>query len=445
MLNGFTMRTSAAARLAVMGALMLALMLPLSMMRSVVGERTVRRDTAAAEIASTWGGAQTLAGVVLAVPYRYSWIDSSGRTQWATANACFLPQVLDVAGTVDPELRRRGLFSVVVYHARLKVSGRFGRPDFTPVRPAADDIKWNEATVNVGIADPRGIVHRMDLVWNGQREPFVPGVADNGLALSGVQATARGLRADENSALPFEVEIELNGTGELRFVPAGDQTSVQLTSSWPHPGFSGAPLPATRRVDATGFAATWHVPYFGRGFPPRWTTAALVNRDELKRQVDGSGFGVSLVQPVDIYQQAERSVKYAALFIVMTFVIAFLWEIMGGVLVHPVQYLFVGFAMSIFYLLLLSLSEHVGFDPAYLAASVMTIGLLAWYWTWVLQGVRRGIAMGGVLAGLYAYLYLLLRLEDYALLAGSIGVFVMLAVVMFLTRRVNWFELRLGD
>jgi inner membrane protein len=169
-----------------------------------------------------------------------------------------------------------------------------------------------------------------------------------------------------------------------------------------------------------------------------------MNADQLKAQGEASAFGVILMRPVDIYHQAERAVKYGALFIVLTFVIAFLWEIVRGSLLHPIQYLFVGFAMCVFYLLLLSLSEHFGFDRAYLAASTATIALLSWYWSRIVKGARHGASMAVTLMGVYGYLYLLLRLEDLALLAGSIGLFAMLAVVMYLTRRVNWYDLRLG-
>jgi inner membrane protein len=170
-----------------------------------------------------------------------------------------------------------------------------------------------------------------------------------------------------------------------------------------------------------------------------------VNRDQLRTALGASAFGVALVRPVDIYQQAERAVKYAALFIVLTFVIAFLWEIIHGAPVHPIQYVFIGFALCVFYLLLLALSEHIGFDLAYIAAAVANVGLIAWYWSWVVRsGARHGILMAAALSALYGYLYVLLRQEDHALLGGALGLFVMLALVMFLTRRIDWYTLTVG-
>lgn len=244
--------------------------------------------------------------------------------------------------------------------------------------------------------------------------------------------------------IPFEITVEVNGTRDLRFTPAGNETLVNLRSPWPHPSFAGAPLPQDRTITGSGFTSTWNVPYYGRSFPALWFVNT-VNREQLTQSIAAASFGVALVRPVDIYQQSERAVKYAALFIVMTFVIAFLWEIIHGVLVHPVQYLFVGFALCVFYLLLLALSEHVGFDAAYVTAATANVGLIAWYWNWVIRGgARHGLLMGVVLSALYGYLYLLLRLEDYSLLAGAVGLFVMLAAVMFLTRRIDWYTLRLG-
>jgi len=437
------MRTSPMLRLGIMGVLMVVLLVPLAMIYGVVAERESRRNSVAAEISAEAGGAQIVGGPVLVIPYRYTSTDNFGRSQASVAHLSILPDQLSIAGQVEPEIRRRALFPVIVYRAHLKISGRFSRPDLSHLRPSPDEVLWNDAMLNVGVSDPKGISRRLEASLAGQVRPFVPGVSNVGLFSTGVQAPAAGLQPTSTDPIPFSLELDLNGTRELRFLPAGNDTTVQLSSPWPHPSFVGAPLADERRIDRDGFSASWHVPYFGRGYPPAWTSAGQ-NRDQLLAQAAASAFGVALVQPVDIYLQTERAVKYAALFIVLTFVIAFLWEITGGVLLHPVQYVFLGFTMCVFYLLLLSLSEHAGFDIAYLAAAGATIILLSRYWSWLLKAAKGAWLMGAALTVLYGYLYLLLRLEDYALLAGSVGVFAALAVVMFLTRRVNWYDLRLG-
>jgi len=438
------LRTSVVVRLLVMGFLMLVLLIPLTMVQSVVTERAGRRNEVAEEISGTWGAAQTIAGPVLVVPYRCTTIDNTGKQIQTINRASFLPEVLDVQGVADTELRKRTLFKVVVYKARLKVSGRFARPEMAGLIRSGAEPLWNEATVNIGVSDPRGIARRLALKWNGQDIPFAPGITDASLFSTGLHAPAQFSVAGPDAAIPFAFDLDLNGTRDLRLVPAGSETSLQLTSQWAHPGFTGAPLPESRSVTAEGFSAAWRVPYFGRGFPQAWTDSVL-DREKLKAQADAASFGVSFVQPVDVYQQAERAVKYASLFIVLTFVVFFLYEVMRSRLLHPVQYLFVGFAICVFYLLLLSISEHVGFDVAYAVAATATTLLIGSYSVFALGGARQGVLLGVAVAALYAFLYLLLRLEDYALLAGSVGLFVMLAVLMLATRRVNWYELRLGQ
>jgi len=436
------MRTSALARLIVMGALLVALLIPLNMVQSVVSERASRRGSVVDEIAATWGGVQTIGGPVLTVPFRYIENEAEGKSR--VAQAFFLPEAFDVKGTMEPQVLVRGLFKVVVYKARLALSGRFVRPDFTGIRPAAQPL-WDDATLSVGVADPRGIAKRAVLKWNGGDVTLVPGVENSGLFSTGLRG-AVGLvpSAADAGSLPFALDLEVNGSRELKLLPAGSETTVQLTSTWPHPSFIGTPLPAFRESSAAGFTGRWTVPYFGRGYPPRWTSIGS-DVAQAKARADGSALGVGLLRPVDIYQQAERAVKYAALFIVMTFVVFFLWEIVRSRLLHPIQYLFVGFAMCVFYLLLVSISEHLGFDLAYASAAGATTLLIAGYSFHVLGGLMAGGIMGAGLITLYGFLYLLLRLEDYALLAGSVGLFAMLALLMFITRRVNWYDLRLGE
>jgi inner membrane protein len=395
------------------------------------------------QVSGDWGGAQTIGGPVLSVPYRYSWKDGAGRLQSSVNAHHFLPEALEVEGVIEPGVRARTLFSVVVYTGRLKIRGRFAPPRSANLQPAPDAILWESASISLGVSDPRGIARAIEILWNGQRKQFTPGIAPVGLFKAGIQASASGIIAEGTEPLGFEIDFDIKGTRQLRLLPSGNETTVKLTSAWPHPSFVGT-TPDSSRIDSTGFAASWRVPYFGRGFPPDWSGSEQQVNENLWRQAESSAFGVALVEPVDIYVQTERAVKYAVLFIVMTFVLAFLWEITGGVLVHPIQYLFVGFTMCVFYLLLLSIAEHRGFDTAYAIAATATIGLLSWYWSWVLGGRRQGALMGAALVVLYGYLYLLLRLEDYALLAGSAGLFAMLALVMFLTRRVDWYDLQLG-
>ena len=438
------MRNSAIARLLVMAFLTICLLIPLSMVQGVVGERAGRRSEAVTRFSEEWGGQQTVAGPVLSVPYTTTWTDNAGRIQRASGRAHVLPRDVNIEAKLNTEVRKRGIFEVTLYHTDLRVSGRFVRSDLNWIRPAPDRLHWDEATVSVGISDPSGLTRRTALTWNGRDVPFSGGVADVGVFSAGIQARVPELETvPAGTELPFNFTLSVNGTRDLRFAPTADETVVNVAAPWPHPSFVGAPLPEDRRIDSNGFTARWHVPDFGRPYPARWTNAD-VNHEQLPSQVQCSAFGVSLIQPVDIYQQAERAVKYAVLFLVLTFVVFFMWEIFSATLLHPVQYAFVGFAMCLFYLLLISLSEHAGFDVAYAISAVVTTALIGGYARAILGGRRQAVSVAASLAGIYGFLYLLLRLEDYALLAGSIGLFLVLAVMMYITRRMNWYELRLG-
>ena len=439
------MRTSATARLLVMSVLGILLLVPLWWVGGIVSERASRRAAAIEEVSATWGGPQTIGGPVLIVPYTVTWVDNFGASQRATARALFLPRSVQIDGQVTTELRRRGIFEVPVYRTTLKVTGVFARPSLSWVRPVPKQIDWDQATLQVGLGDPRGVARRAALQWQGRESQFLGGADEVGLFRTGLHA-AVPLPDTESpeTDLPFAFTLELNGTRDLRFLAAAGETAVKLASPWPHPSFSGTALPEARTVTGDGFTAQWRVQDFGRAYAGQWTSAEM-NRDLLASQAAGSAFGVSLIQPVDIYQQAERAVKYAALFVTLTFLVFFLWELFSATLLHPMQYAFVGFAICVFYLLLISISEHTGFDRAYLAASSVTTLLIAGYAAAVLGGLARGASVLAATSTLYGFLYLLLRLEDYALLAGSVGLFVVLAFVMFVTRRMNWYEMKLGD
>ena len=439
------MRYSATARLVVMGILTLALLIPVTFVYSTVRERAATRDGAVGSVSSTWGGPQMVGGPVLSIPYVYAATDASGGREEKTAFAHVLPADVHVDATLETERRRRGIFEVIVYRAQYAVRGRFQPGPLDWIRPTPERIDWSRAILSVGVSDPRGLSRRAAVTWNGRDRPFTGGVARVGLFTSGIQAeVGLDIPPAADADIPFAFALAVNGTREVRFLPAAGETTVALTASWPHPSFAGSPLPEQWEATASGFAARWRVPDFGRSYPGRWLSREMTP-EQLGTAAQASSFGVILIQPVDIYHQAERAVKYAVLFIALTFLVFFLWEIFQATLLHPVQYAFVGLALCVFYLLLVSLSEHAGFDLAYsVSASAVTL-LVGGYSRAVLKGTRPALSVASALAGLYGFLYLLLRLEDYALLAGSVAILLVLAFVMFVTRRMDWYELRLGS
>ena len=437
-------RHRAVARLIVMGILIIGLLIPITWVESIVDERASRRDEVVRDVSSTWGGPLIVAGVVLSVPYAYT-IDQSGHPMEVTGHAHILPTELHIDAPLRTESRNRGIFSVAVYQADLVVQGRFAREALTWLRPAANRIDWSGAVLSVGLSDPRALSKAAALTWNGRSHSFTAGTAAVGLFNTGIQAKLpdTGSRLEDTDAT-FAFSLSANGTREVRFTPAADDTTVSVRSTWPDPSFVGRPLPRQKTVDASGFTASWQVPNLSRSFPDHWTDFNIKDQSFAERQ-KASIFGIDLIQSVDVYRQAGRAVKYAVLFFLLTFMVFFLWEILGNVRLHPIQYAFIGFALCIFYLLLVSVSEHLSFGVAYCLASAAVTLLIGGYSLAVLRGWRQAASVVTSLSGLYGFLYLLLRLEDFALLAGSVGLLVALGLLMFVTRRMDWYEVKLEE
>ncbi len=439
------LRYNAIVELFILGALCLILMIALSMIRSLVSERAERAKSVRAEIASSWGQNQTIAGPMLIVPYRIHYSDAQGKALVRVGRARFLPERLDINGTLLPELRHRGIYETVLYGANVRVAGAFAKPDFSGWGIAPEDILWESAVVTVGIPDLRGLRGNPGLQWGGTAVKFSGGSADTKLWASGLTATIPlSSSAADGTRYPFAIDLRLNGSESIAFLPLGGETVVSLTSPWPAPSFGGAFLPESREVTASGFKARWSVSSLARSYPQRWPDAGD-NNEAIVASLSPSAFRVELYAPVGGYQKTDRSLKYGALFIVLTFVTFFLYELLSPVLLHPMQYLLVGGALCLFYLLLLSISEQAPFWIAYASASVATIALITAYSAALLRSALRVAGLATVLSFLYGYLFVLLQLEDWALLMGSIGLFLILALVMYATRRVDWGAAHTGN
>ena len=255
------MRNSAIARLGVMAVLTLILLIPLGMVSGVVGERASRRNEAVQWFATTWGGGQTVTGPVLTVPYTLTWKDDHGQQQRAVRRAHFLPKDIQFDASLVTTQRERGIFHMIVYSTELAVRGRFIRPDLSFVRPPPTSIEWGDATLSVGISDPKALTRRAAIDWNGRAEPFTSGIADVGIFSAGIQARGPALDSVQpGTEIPFTFTLSVNGTRDIRFVPAAEETVVSLNSTWRHPSFMGAALPEAPTVGTDGFKAVWRVP-----------------------------------------------------------------------------------------------------------------------------------------------------------------------------------------
>jgi inner membrane protein len=440
----FARRNATALKLLFIAVLVLLLLAPLQMVESTLRERLQRHDTAVAAITQAWGKSQRLLGPVLVVPYSYKtendeWVNGpDGRrfrdkiVRTHNAEAFFLPEQLDVKGELDPSARRLGIYSTHVYAAVLQVRGRFASPTFTAALSPTPEVHWDRARLCFAISDLRGTREALTVKWGGADLSLQPGARMDGFG-TGLHAPIKLNPAD--GPVDFSLDLTLNGSGGITFVPLGRQTSVQLRSPWRAPGFFGSFLPVAREVGDAGFTATWKVSYYGRDFPQQWaSSAAGVPTAQI---IESSGFGVNLIESVTAYRTIERAIKYGILFLGLAFATFFLFETISAVRLNALNYLLVGAALCLFYLGLLSLSEVIGFTPAYVAAagaSLLTVGL---YSLSVLHSGPRALLVSGMLGGVYGYLYLVLRMEDFSLLAGTAALFALLAAVMFATRRVE--------
>lgn len=431
--------TSPLFKLVTLGVLVLVMLIPVAKLLGLIRERQARSESVRTEVAATWGDDQTVGAAVLTIPYRYA-----GPTGPVVRQVHVLPQTVHWQGNATPRVRYRGIFDAVVYEARLHAEGTFGPLDLGSLGLRGSEILWDRATLSVGVADLAGIQQRVAIAWNGVERSSVPGSASPGLLPAGLHADLPGESLQEtDGAGTFTFDLSLRGAERLLFLPLGESTTVALSSVWPDPAFSGASLPRTRKISAQGFSAEWEVPYFGRGYPQSWHAGEL-STENLREEATRSAFGVDFVQPVDHYRLVERSTKYAILFIVLTFTTIFLLEVISPVRLHPVQYLLVGFALCLFYLLLLSLSEHLGFGISYAVASIATVILISLYGRSLLHSWRRTAPLGLSLTVLYGYLYSLLQAESLSLVMGSGGLFAILALVMYLTRNLDWWTLTLS-
>ena len=430
-------RSSEVLRLMLVGFLALLLQIPVSMIAGLVSERRQRSLEAVEEVSSKWGAEQTLTGPTLIVPYVARVTETSATGQPVVRNeprqAVFLPDTLRVQARLQSEERHRGIFSIPVYSLEVRLEGEFPRPDFAELGIEPVEVAWDRARLAIGISDARAIQQGVSLRWNGAESSPVPG-ATGLVAGRGIQAPV-SLTAEPRQSR-FSLKLALQGTGAMYFTPSAKDTTVDLHSNNPHPSFQGNWLPVTHTGSAAGFEASWRIPYLGRNYPQAWDTRA-----DMEKPVAASRFGVELVTPVDHYRMAERSVKYASLFIVLTLALVWIVEVLARLRVHPIQYLMLGAALCLFYLLELSLSEHIGFPAAYATASVAVVAMVAGYSLVAVRAIGRALVVGGSVALLYAYLFVLLTKEDSALLIGSIGLFAVLAAIMYATRRVDWYEI----
>ena len=421
--------------------LIILFLLPTAMIQSLIFEREERQNEAISEVSSKWGEAQTLAGPFISVPYyklvkETSSKDGTEKVIRMTEYLHFLPSKLSISGELYPDKRYRSIYEVVVYNSKLQISGLFNNIDFSNLDIKPQDIQFDKAEFVLGINDLRGIEEQVTLLWNQDKSYFNPGVTSNDVVESGINA-AINLDSLDNAAYQFDLTLELKGSQLLYFTPVGKVTDIALSSKWQNPSFNGAFLPDSRTIDANGFNAKWNVLHLNRNFPQVWTG----NR----HSIQSASFGVDLLLPVDSYQKSYRSIQYAILFIGLTFMVFFFIEVLNKVFIHPIQYILVGVALLVFYTLLLSISEHIQYNLAFIVSASATLLIIAGYIKAILKSNQLVLLISGILTILYTFIFVLIQLQDYALLIGSIGIFIILGLVMYFSRKIDWYNLNAAE
>jgi inner membrane protein len=441
-------------------AVVLALTVALQSVSGIVAEREGRLREAERSVAASLASAQTLVGPIVSRDCTENWEATQGEgkdkktvTERRDFKLVATPATLDVKGDVAIEPRYRGIFKVngYVLKARLRAGWSEGTSLLPEAQHAGSRLHCDAPVMFVALGDSRG-VRLAAMQIDGVVVPVLPGTL-HGSHPRGFHADVAESFAGAKRPLGAEVGIELVGTGELAVAPVGDSTQVVLAADWPHPSFGGRFLPLERQVGETGFSARWQLNALATTAPQAAKSGASPCRlddnavDAVPGHEDGrrgpcmETFGVSFMDPVSPYVLSDRATKYGLLFIVLTFVGVAAIEVLRRLRVHPIQYLLVGSALAVFFLLLVSLSEHVAFAVAYLAAAATCTGLLTFYGAFVLRGSRAGAAFGAAIALLYGVLYALLQLEQTALLLGSVMLFAVLAAIMVTTRRIDWYGL----
>lgn len=417
-----------------------------SYVNSIILERHQRQNEVKVDIARSSAGEQTLVGPVLVIPYVEEFTETTTENgikkteiKREHRKAVILPEELNVAGGFNNEFKKLGIYKALTYQLGGKITGRFQLPANITLSAHHNNsmLTMQPAFLSVGISDPRGITSSPSITWGNKTLQFEQGSQLKALG-NGIHAPIGLLQHTIDTEIKFDMTLNLRGTEQFNFAPIAGNNEIVLQSSWQHPHFGGSFLPeaSSQRINASGFSAKWAV-----------SSLSSNNQAMFMGQLTGEqnqhleSLNIGFVEPINVYSQSDRATKYGLLFIGLTFVGFFIFEVLKNLRIHPAQYTLVGLSMAMFYLLLVSLAEHIGFGFAYLSASAACVLLLGYYLSYVLRSKINGMLFASLLTALYGALYGILASEDNALLMGSLLVFGLLALVMVITRKVDWYQI----
>lgn len=436
------LKTSITARMIVVGFLLFVLLIPLEFVKNLITERAFRQQEVIREINGKWGNEVLLSGPILKIPYKTYREEKvylpdtkvfEMKTEEIINYAYLFPDQLDIDAKVitKAEPLKRSIYESVVFTSEIEVKGNFPKIDFSSKDIKADDIVWDKISVLIKTSNLKGIRNTIEVNVANETLAMTPKYSQAYLNTIETENISNFPR-EVTESVPFSFHLKVNGSESLKFIPIGKETEVQMSSNWHSPSFDGNFLPndGSREITQEGFKASWKVLQINRQFQQEFFNE-LPDLEEF-------AFGTKLIIPVDEYQKSERTAKYGFMVIGLTLLVFLLIQIVSKIYIHPFQYIMIGLALVMFYTLLISISEHSSFFKAYVIAAASVLALITLYSRFILKGFKFPLLIGASLASLYGFIYVIIQLENYALLVGSIGLFVILATIMFASRKIDW-------
>ena len=429
-------RFSKTIKVLIIGLLVLLLMIPMFMIENLISERGRAQEETIGGVSEKWSLAQTITGPYISILNPVTTTASDGKQSVSYRNLILFPDELHVDGQLKTEILKRSIYEVNVYQSELTIKGFFSREELMKSRINLDGLQYNDAAICLNLTDMRGISEQISITLNDSVYVFEPGMDNRGILGTGVHVIADLSVLKTTKKVPYEMKIKLKGSQAIHFIPIGKTTQVAIKANWGTPSFVGNYLPNNRNVTEKDFSAQWQVLNLNRNY----SQVLFDSGSATIKDVEDSSFGVVFKIPVEQYQQSTRTAKYAILIILLTFAVIFFTEIMNKTRIHALQYLLVGLALCLFYSLLLSFSEYIGFSQAYLLSAALTVLLVGGYMLSIIRKKKTTFIMSGLLTVLYIYIFVLIQLETFALLAGSLGLFIILGAVMYFSKKIDWFN-----
>jgi len=444
---GNWVKTSITARMLMVGALVLILIIPLIYIEDLIRERASRQESVINEINEQWGNEVLLNGPILKIPYRVfnekTITDATTKQVYTETaeeikHAYFFPDELNITTKINPEEKKRGIYSTAVYNSSLDISGNFTKPDFSEIEIPEEHILWNKVKLIIQTSNLKGVSeakvtlnsknHEVVSKYNGNNNnAYIAEVRMHSLETKPINLDPSTLL----KPMDFKIQLNIKGSKQMRFIPIGKESNAEMTSNWKNANFFGEFLPYNDdKINDNGFDAKWKILDINRAFSQK--------HFEYLPDFREFAFGVNFMIPVNEYQQSERSAKYGFLVIALTFLVFFLIQTLSKIHIHPFQYLMIGLALTMFYTLLISISEHSTFNKAYLIAGIAVVSLISLYSKSILKSSKFTLFILASLTALYTFIYVIIQLENYALLVGSVGLFIILSIVMFVSKKIDW-------